>query len=147
MGSLETTADEERDATEWKRRSPARSVLLPPYLTPGRGLLGTRQIGSREGKTNLGVDDAMPRGWPMEAVRREAKLEQSDDDGVAICPPLSIYPLSRPRSHQLSRLLCCLLVARPVLLREPKRFGPSISHYIYSDVTVTISDSKDQKYI
>jgi len=38
----------------------------------------------------LGVEEAMPRGWPMEAVRREAKLEQSDDDGVAICAPLSI---------------------------------------------------------
>lgn len=46
----------------------------------------------------------------MEAVRREAKLEQSDDDGVAICPPLSIYPLSRPSSssHRRSRLLGCL---------------------------------------
>jgi hypothetical protein len=66
---------------------PARCYYL--HTSRARALLlGTRQTGSREGKTNLGVDDAMPRGWPMEAVRREAKLEQSDDDGVAICPPL-----------------------------------------------------------
>jgi hypothetical protein len=31
----------------------------------------------------------------MEAVRREVKLEQSDDDGVSICPPLSIYTAAK----------------------------------------------------
>jgi hypothetical protein len=81
--------------------------------------------------TNLGVEEAMPRGWPMEAVRREAKLEQSDDDGVAICAPLSIYPLSRlaatglfgllqeqlcyanrDASGAVSDLVCCLLRLR-----------------------------------
>jgi hypothetical protein len=62
-------------------------------------LLRHNQIGSRKGETNLGVDDVMTRGWPMEAVRREAKLEQSDDDSVAICPPLSIYPVSALQSQ------------------------------------------------
>lgn len=59
------------------------------------------------------MEEVRPRRWPMEAVRREAKLEQSDDDGVAICPPLSlksIYRLSLPRSssRRRSRLSGCL---------------------------------------
>jgi hypothetical protein len=48
----------------------------------------------------------MTRGWPIEAVRREAKLEQSDDDDVAICPPLSIYPVSASQPPTTSKPLC-----------------------------------------
>jgi hypothetical protein len=35
--------------------------------------------------TDLGAEKTRPRRWPREAVRREAKLEHSDDDGDAIC--------------------------------------------------------------
>ena len=72
------------------------------------------------------MEEVRPRRWPMEAVRREAKLEQSDDDGVAICPPLSIYPLSQrlavAATDAPGSWVVWLLVARAALLCEPKRF-------------------------
>lgn len=62
----------------------------PCYYLARRGGVGTAKREGEKGEaasawTNLGVEKARPRRWPMETVRREAKLEHSDDDGDAMC--------------------------------------------------------------